>query len=586
MIDVVGDSGTRWRETGGGARRGASARVLQVTGEDGRTAAMKIAEVPGRPGAWVEGEGILQHAASCDPGAGPFVAPAHDTGTVDGAFFRVSDWFEETLEDRVSRAPSVEARFALARALVLAALACRDAGVPPRRLHPRNAFVLEDAKVPRVLLDDLAGERPPLGPVSTTSSLTGLRYFAPELLVGVAPGDEAFGVAACVFLCLTGQPPEAPSANLMRLTPLGRRWIAGQAPAPALSAVLDLRDAPALTPRDRAALRVVASPALIEACDGLLAPDPTRRERDFGVLLPLLSPCRRMPRRLPWVVAGVLGVGVFAATRPIPPVPARYALLPISAGTFRMGAGTKAPGPDESPHTVSVRAFQLGAHEVDQALWTVVTGENPVETAMRSYGGVRSGACRSYDGQDLVDPRYPVLCVSWFDVVRFANLLSAREGLDAAYTIEGDGAQTQVTWRRDADGYRLPTEAEWEYAARAGTTDPYAGSPDLDALCRAANTRATRCHDGAPGLLRVGSLAANAWGLYDMTGNIQEWVWDVYGAYEGDAVDPLGATSGVARVNRGGSWFRVPRTVAWRSADVPTTAAPTVGVRLARSGVP
>jgi formylglycine-generating enzyme required for sulfatase activity len=182
----------------------------------------------------------------------------------------------------------------------------------------------------------------------------------------------------------------------------------------------------------------------------------------------------------------------------------------IRAGEFQMGApdGDK----DEQPvHTVRIsKPFYLGKYEVTQAQWQAVMGGNP----SRFTG----------------DPARPVENVSWEDVQEFMRRLNTKE--------------SGVT-------YRLPTEAEWEYAARAGTTTAYGFGNDKGQLSQYAwygDTSGSQTHP-------VGKLKPNAWGLYDMHGNVWEWVQDWYGPYTADtAVDPAGPSSGSFRVDRGGSW--------------------------------
>ncbi|HLR84342.1 MAG TPA: formylglycine-generating enzyme family protein [Nocardioidaceae bacterium] len=128
----------------------------------------------------------------------------------------------------------------------------------------------------------------------------------------------------------------------------------------------------------------------------------------------------------------------------------------------------------------------------------------------------------------------PVADVSWWDTIRCCNALSTRAGLAPAYR-QPDG-DDDVTWDRDADGYRLPTEAEWEYACRAGTTGPrYA---ELDDIAWYRENSGERVHS-------VAGKLPNAWGMYDMLGNVWEWCWDLYDA------DVYGSY----RVLRGGGWF-------------------------------
>jgi formylglycine-generating enzyme required for sulfatase activity len=179
-------------------------------------------------------------------------------------------------------------------------------------------------------------------------------------------------------------------------------------------------------------------------------------------------------------------------------------------------------------HEVQVSDFSIMKTEVTQKDYAAIMGKNPA-------------SCRG------MGDAYPVYNVSWYDAVAYANGLSERDGLKPCYTISG----TDVTCDWSADGWRLPTEAEWEYAARGGSMSKgytYAGSNDVNAVAWIlpnswASTRP------------VGTKAPNELGLYDMSGNVWEWVWDSYGAYaSGSQTDPRGAASGPSWADRGGGW--------------------------------
>ena len=249
-----------------------------------------------------------------------------------------------------------------------------------------------------------------------------------------------------------------------------------------------------------------------------------------------------------------------------PDAPAAARVVQICPGEFDMGSpeGEPSRGLDEVLHRVRItRPFQIRATEVTQGEWEAVMGATPS----------RFSEC---------GPACPVETVSWFDAVEFCNALSRSERLEECYEIEG---QT-VRWPRGLDclGWRLPTEAEWEYAARAGTTTAYHTGDGEAALGRAG------WYDGNSGRRThpVGRKEANAWGLSDMHGNVWEWVWDWYGPYAGDATDPAGPQTGDSRVRRGGSWLGTARScrAAFRGRFRPGLRYDSLGFRPARSVSP
>ncbi|GIF65922.1 hypothetical protein Ais01nite_39570 [Asanoa ishikariensis] len=192
--------------------------------------------------------------------------------------------------------------------------------------------------------------------------------------------------------------------------------------------------------------------------------------------------------------------------------------------------------------SVAVEAFHLGAFPVTQAEYAAVTGDRP---------------------SAATGDRLPVETVSWLDAVRYCNLRSVAEDLTPAYAIAGE----DVDWDRSADGYRLPTEAEWEHACRAGTTGPRYGP--LDEIAWYRGNSGERIHE-------VGSREPNAWGLHDMLGNVWDWCWDIYDA----------EVYGTYRVLRGGGWcdehWSCRASVRRRSH--PTFRVEDLGFRVARSG--
>jgi formylglycine-generating enzyme required for sulfatase activity len=180
----------------------------------------------------------------------------------------------------------------------------------------------------------------------------------------------------------------------------------------------------------------------------------------------------------------------------------------------------------------------------------------------------------------------PVVQVSWNDGVHYCNWLSTAEGLIPAYTVKR-GSVT-CDWR--ANGYRLPTEAEWEYACRAGTETPFNTGSNI--TTNQANYNGSYPYNNnTKGTYRkkttaVGSFAPNQWGLYDMHGNVFEWCWDWYGEYPtGAQTDPQGALSGSDRVIRGGCWYNYARYLrsAVRGSEIPSFRNIFMGFRLACS---
>jgi formylglycine-generating enzyme required for sulfatase activity len=187
-------------------------------------------------------------------------------------------------------------------------------------------------------------------------------------------------------------------------------------------------------------------------------------------------------------------------------------LVEIKPGTFMMGSRASEPNrsDDETQHEVTIsKAFWLGQTEVTQAQWHAVMGTNPSE----------------FEG----NPTHPVDEFSWNDAQEFCRCLSQKTGMT----------------------FRLPTEAEWEYACRAGTTTAYSFGDDASRLGQHAWFGDNSGRSTKP----VGTRKPNAWGLYDMHGNVWEWCSDWYGEYpSGAATDPQGPRSGTHRVLRGGSW--------------------------------
>ena len=200
-------------------------------------------------------------------------------------------------------------------------------------------------------------------------------------------------------------------------------------------------------------------------------------------------------------------------------------MVRLAGGSFIMGSGARGQT-DELPHRVFVSPFDIDVCEVTQAHFEKVTGRNPSRWK---------------------NEKNPVEQIRWADAARYANARSRLEGLRPAYD--------EKTWACDfsADGYRLPTEAEWEYACRAGSETDFCFGASAAGLAEYAWFK----DNGGNGPHPVGRKKPNAWGLYDMSGNVWEWCNDFYDEeyYKSSPDrDPAGPPSGKSRVLRGGCW--------------------------------
>ena len=240
----------------------------------------------------------------------------------------------------------------------------------------------------------------------------------------------------------------------------------------------------------------------------------------------------------------------------------------IPSGSFRMGnTGIYAGNADEIPaHSVTLtKSFLMGKNEITQKQYKDVVGINP------SY----------FNGENL-----PVEQVNWYEAGQFCNKLSTLAGLTPCYS--GSGDSTVCDW--NANGWRLPTEAEWEYACRAGsTTDFYNGDvtndgttpldDNLDRIAWYSGNSDNKTHE-------VGQKEANKFGLYDMSGNVWEWYWDGYKSYtSASETDPIGTLTGPFRGIRGGSWNMYANMCrsAYRYFTYPNTRFPYYGFRVVRN---
>ena len=253
------------------------------------------------------------------------------------------------------------------------------------------------------------------------------------------------------------------------------------------------------------------------------------------------------------------------STKPTKPRPVRdgsLLMVDLPGGRFLMGSPDSddmAQDSEKPQHEVTVSPFRIAITPVTVELYQQVMPES------------------SSSGQEA-DARLPITGVTWFDAAEFCNRLSERAGYRPCYSQRS--GQWRCDWR--ADGYRLPTEAEWEYACRAGTTTRYSfgdDPADLDGYAwYSGNTKTAQ---------PVATKRPNPWGLYDLHGNVWEWCWDEYGAYSSKpARNPRGPEKPSAgrRVLRGGSFVRLSEDLrsASRDFDIPENYLRHAGIRCVR----
>ena len=280
----------------------------------------------------------------------------------------------------------------------------------------------------------------------------------------------------------------------------------------------------------------------------------------------------------------ILGAAAASAARGAFCAPARGepdGFIRLEGGKCVIGspASERQRGSDEQEHTVTLSPFFVDPFEVTQKDYAAVMGANPSH----------------FRGDDL-----PVESVTWYEAVEYCNRLSERRGLRPAYRIEG---QT-VTWDRSADGYRLLTEAEWEYAARAGTRTVFPTGRQITAdqanyegdypylieenyVIRRDPGVVTGVNRGET--LPVRSLRPSSFGLWQMHGNVSEWCFDYWAPYgKAPETDPAGPSRGHLRIARGGSYIDFGKHLrsAYRSACAPWRRDQGQGFRIARNAAP
>jgi formylglycine-generating enzyme required for sulfatase activity len=246
-------------------------------------------------------------------------------------------------------------------------------------------------------------------------------------------------------------------------------------------------------------------------------------------------------------------------------------MIRIEGGSFQMGSPSGGDTDERPVRTVTVSTFQMSKYPVTQKEWFDIMG-----TTIEQQRDIASSELPLRGTGD----NHPMYYISWHEAIEYCNRLSLREGLKPVYRI----SRSYVTFNRKANGYRLPTEAEWEFAAKSGNMDSivfeYSGSNRVDEVAWFSGNSNSNTK-------LVGTKAPNSLGLHDMSGNVWEWCWDWYGIYPNSTQrNPVGASSGSLRVIRGGSWANSAENQrsAYRSYHFPSYRNGHVGFRVVRSG--
>ena len=328
-------------------------------------------------------------------------------------------------------------------------------------------------------------------------------------------------------------------------------------------------------------------------------------------------------KKIKWLttllVVASIALGIIGCNNPSGPE-----MVLVKGGTIEGAAYTNNyEGVFIEGRTVTLSDFYMGKYEVTQEEYASVMAGQKVTVdgteyeleSNPSYCTADSTSYTLFNGD--VQEKRPVEGVTWYDAVWYCNALSKKEGLEPAYSIEVTSVDSKhieaatVSLVQNANGYRLPTEAEWEYAARGGDPNAAAWNYTFSGADKADGTSYSNsknsgldsvgwyCYNNITGKTgdsyvtdnvegcgthEVGKKAANALGLYDMSGNVWEWCYDWYGTVNtGTETAPTGATSGWYRVRRGGSWYGIAyyASVSNRNSDlIPSCRGYTLGFRV------
>lgn len=502
--------------------------------------------------------------------ASPHIVTAYDAGEANGRDFLVMEYVEgKNLAELVAEngplpiAQAIDYVLQAARGLEHA----HAARIIHRDVKPSNLLVdnkgtvkVLDLGLARTKFDD-KGASPPF---ATENTIMGtVAFMAPEQAINTHDADERadiYSLGCTLFFLLTGKPPYEARTSLEGLTAHRER------PIPSLRTT-----------------RADCPPELDALFRRMIAKHPGGRPASMATVIAELERLTTLPHarpdrapRIAWplllaacvsfVAIGLVALAIWSAngnagqskTDDKSSAGKKSAtpgieLARIEPGEFWMGASDSDPraAKSEKPRR-KIRinqAFLLGKTEITQAQYEEVIGANPSAFSAKGAHKLRV--------KDMDTSKHPVESVSWLDAVRFCNRLSERHDLRTYYKIDGD-----VVTIRGGDGYRLPTEAEWEYACRGGTTTSWhfgENAEDLKDHAWFSDNSKDYTHP-------VGQKKANPWGLFDMLGNVPEWCWDRFNEdsyIDMPKSDPPGSGTGRERVYRGDAWNSVlPRTTA------------------------